>query len=159
MQISRRHFTGGLLSASAASSGGPSIGTALPAPANSDDAYERLLGELIRVEEAAIYGGGGDAGTDGGPLSWQGRHLEDFISGLDSRVDLPTAAGDVYREFKSFVQKRIDDEVKQSGNVTAELDDHDRPRADQPESLPDVACEPDRPQATGQSTLRHRPGV
>ncbi len=107
MEISRRRFTQGL--AAVAGNPAPNAGIPLPAESDAGDAYDRLLMEYFRVEEAARTTD--RAGSAAGPLSWEGRHLEDFIASLDQRVDLPSTAAEIYRSFRASVKRCVEREA------------------------------------------------
>lgn len=99
MGITRRQFNAGAV-ALAATSALPRF--ALPAQAGYDDAYARILGELIRVEEAArrVARSGRQMST----VTWKGRHLENFLAALDARVDPVQTAGQIFGEFRRYLK-------------------------------------------------------
>lgn len=70
-----------------------------------DDAYETIMSEFFRVEEAARAGGVAHPG--GGAISVTGRHLEGFISHLDMQVNPFESSAQVYRELRGFVKKQV----------------------------------------------------
>lgn len=104
MQITRRAFSrgfGSLFGGAAVSqgAGGGALASVLPAEAGFDDAYEQLLSEYIRVEEAAIAAGRTTV-AQSGAATWEGRQLEGFIAELDGRIDIKTTARQIFAEFK-----------------------------------------------------------
>lgn len=70
----------------------------------SDDAYEAIISEFIRVEEQARASGLSGAG---GAISPVGQHLEGFISHLDMKVSPFETSSQVYRELRGFVKEQV----------------------------------------------------
>lgn len=91
--------------------------------AGGDDAYEAIVSELIRVEEAARASGAAQAG--GGAVSAAGRHLEGFISHMDMRVSPLESSAQVYREMRGFLKNRARDAVKKTADHVDTLLDAD----------------------------------
>lgn len=88
----------------------------------SDDAYEAIVSELIRVEEAARASGAARAG--GGAVSAAGRYLEGFISHMDMKVSPLESSAQVYRELRGFLKDKARDSLKQTAeHVDALLDE------------------------------------
>jgi hypothetical protein len=101
MELTRRSFSRGLggLLGGAVMPGRSNVIEALPNEPGFDDAYERLLSEYIRVEEAAIAAGR-TGSSQLGAVTWEGRQLEGFIAELDGRIDIKTTARQIFAEFK-----------------------------------------------------------
>ena len=75
--------------------------------AGIDDAYERLLGEYIRIEEAAIAAGE-TAGDATGASTFVGRQLEAFIGDLDQTIDPGASVTDIYDAFRVRLRRAVD---------------------------------------------------
>jgi hypothetical protein len=107
MEITRRTFSRGLggLFGGAFAPGGRAAASILPAEPGIDDAYEKLLSEYIRVEEAAIAAGQTSA-AQAGAATWEGRQLEGFIAELEGRIDLKATARQIYSEFAERLREQ-----------------------------------------------------
>jgi hypothetical protein len=84
----------------------------------AEDAYERLLSEYVRIEEAAIAAGKG-TGDGTGATTFLGRQLETFIGELDSGVDLGTRAGDIYEALRARLRKAAAEARRAAENAMA----------------------------------------
>ena len=86
----------------------------------SDDAYEAIISELVRVEEAAHAAGAIQQG--GGAVSAVGRQLEGFIGHLDMQVSPLESSAQVYRELRGFLKeesRKIVDKVREKTEAAA----------------------------------------
>lgn len=145
MQISRRAFSqgiGGLFGAKLLP-GGRAVAAIMPVEAGVNDAYAKLLGEYIRVEEAAIAAGRSTTGQIGA-ATWEGRQLESFIAELDGRVDLQTTARQIYSDFKARFRAETEKVRARAGSgLTADRDATVDPIADAPQPTEGAANGPD----------------
>lgn len=99
--MSRRQFNRGTMMLSGAAVMPP---VPVSLKRGSDDAYETIISEFIRVEEQARASGLSGAG---GAVSPVGQHLEGFISHLDMKVSPFETSSQVYRELRGFVKKQV----------------------------------------------------
>lgn len=109
-ELTRRTFTAGLGGAVSRVVAGPVVGghvvpTRVSGEVEATDAYERLLSEYVRIEEAAIAAG---ETTGGGASTFVGRQLETFIGDLDSGVDLGTRAGEIYDRLRERLRRAVE---------------------------------------------------
>lgn len=117
MLLNRRQFNRGAVALS---------GTAAmpPIPVSmkrgSDDAYEAIISELVRVEEAAHAAGQGL--SQSGAATATGRKLEAFIGHLDMQVSPFETAGQVYRELRSFLKNKAETAIRKTTDAVQELE-------------------------------------
>ena len=112
MELTRRTFNAGLAGVISRSAAGPTaIGQGMASAgaggAGIDDAYERLLGEYIRIEEAAIAAGE-TAGDAAGASTFVGRQLEAFIGDLDQAIGADASVTDIYDAFRVRLRRAVD---------------------------------------------------
>ena len=112
MELTRRTFNAGLAgvisrSAAGRSAIGQGMASASAGGAGMDDAYERLLGEYIRIEEAAIAAGE-TAGDATGASTFVGRQLEAFIGDLDQAIGADASVTDIYDAFRVRLRRAVD---------------------------------------------------
>lgn len=112
MELTRRTFNAGLAGVISRSAAGPTaIGQGMARTGGSgggiDDAYERLLGEYIRIEEAAIAAGE-TAGDATGASTFVGRQLEAFIGDLDHTIGADANVADIYDAFRVRLRRAVD---------------------------------------------------
>jgi hypothetical protein len=119
MELTRRAFSRGLggVFGSAMVPASSSLASVLPSEPGIDDAYEKLLTEYIRVEEAAISAGRVST-SQGGAVTWEGRQLEGFIAELDSRFDVKATARQIFAEFKGRLRSEA---AKLRGRATEKV--------------------------------------
>jgi len=111
-ELTRRTFNAGLAGVISRSAARPSaIGQGVARTggrgAGIDDAYERLLGEYIRIEEAAIAAGE-TAGDATGASTFVGRQLEAFIGDLDQTIGADASVTDIYDAFRVRLRRAVD---------------------------------------------------
>lgn len=171
--LTRRSFTAGLSGVVSRAIAGPigggrqAVGQVIDGT-EIEDAYERLLSEYVRIEEAAIAAG---SRSGAGASTFVGRQLEDFIGDLDAGVDLGTRAGEVYSAFR----QRLRDAVKRlaerqdnatevaggadlTGQANAALDDDDREALGAGLEREGVVCLTSEAQAAQGVEAVHAPG-
>lgn len=100
MRLSRRQFNRGAAMLTGAAAMPPVPVSVKP---GSDDAYEAIVSELVRAEEAAHAAGAAQQG--GGAVSAVGRQLEGFIGHLDLQVSPLESSAQVYRELRGFLKE------------------------------------------------------
>jgi hypothetical protein len=112
VELTRRTFNAGLAGVITRSAAGPiTIGQGMAGAgaggAGIDDAYERLLGEYIRIEEAAIAAG--ETACDAtGASTFVGRQLEAFIGDLDHTIGADVSVTDIYDAFRVRLRRAVD---------------------------------------------------
>jgi hypothetical protein len=112
VELTRRTFNAGLAGVITRSAAGPTtIGQGMAGAgaggAGIDDAYERLLGEYIRIEEAAIAAG--ETACDAtGASTFVGRQLEAFIGDLDQAIGADASVTDIYDAFRVRLRRAVD---------------------------------------------------
>lgn len=87
----------------------------------SDDAYEAIISELVRVEEAAHLAG--TSPVSGGVVTATGQKLEAFVGHLDMQVTPLETASQMFRELRGFVKEHSRDAAKKLESAIAEQDD------------------------------------
>jgi hypothetical protein len=112
VELTRRTFNAGLAGVISRSAADPTtIGQGIARTGGSgagiDDAYERLLGEYIRIEEAAIAAGE-TAGDATGASTFVGRQLEAFIGDLDHTIGADASVADIYDAFRVRLRRAVD---------------------------------------------------
>ena len=112
MELTRRTFNAGLAGVISRSAAGPTaigqgIASAGAGGAGIDDAYEWLLGEYIRIEEAAIAAGE-TAGDATGASTFVGRQLEAFIGDLDQAIGADASVTDIYDAFRVRLRRAVE---------------------------------------------------
>ncbi len=121
-ELTRRTFTAGLSGAVSRVVARPVVGgradrAPISVEVEAGDAYERLLSEYVRIEEAAIAAG---RTTGGGASTFVGRQLETFIGDLDSGVDLGTRAGEIYDRFRERLRRAVE-RLAEEGEAPADM--------------------------------------
>lgn len=101
MRMSRRQFNRGAATLTGAAAMPP---VPVSMKRGSDDAYEAIVSELVRAEEAARAAGVVQPG--GGAVSIVGRQLEGFIGHLDMKVSPLESSAQVYRELRGFLNEK-----------------------------------------------------
>ena len=172
MEITRGVFSqgiGGLVGARFVP-GGRAVAAILPVEPGFDDAYEKLLCEYIRVEEAAIAAGRAGASV-GGAWTWEGRQLENYIAELDGRLDLETTARQIYGEFKERfraeaerLRAQLGERVKAVGGDAAQAPLSADPSAAEaapsdPDSAIDGGCNTPKPVLVTAPDSEHPAGI
>lgn len=118
MKLSRRQFNRGAMMLSGAATMPP---VPISIKRGSDDAYEAIISELVRVEEAAHIAGAGSAG--GGAVTATGQKLEAFVGHLDMQITPFETASQVFRELRGFVREQAKDAAKKLESVLVEQDE------------------------------------
>jgi hypothetical protein len=91
----------------------------------SDDAYEAIISELGRVEEAAHSAGA--SSVSGGAVTATGQKLEAFVGHLDMQVTPFETASQVFRELRGFVKEHAKDAAKKLESALVEQDEDASP--------------------------------
>lgn len=109
MDVTRRQFNRG-----AAMFAGAAAMPPMPVSMKSggEDAYEAILSEFFRNEEAARLAGGLRPGS--GAMSAVGRQLEGFIGQLDITVSPFESSAQVYRELKGYQEGKVREVAKRA---------------------------------------------
>jgi uncharacterized coiled-coil protein SlyX len=141
VELTRRSFNTGLAGVITRSAAGPiTAGQSTAGTGGSsvgiDDAYERLLGEYIRIEEAAIAAGE-TAGDATGASTFVGRQLEAFIGELDQAIGADASVTDVYDAFRVRLRRAVErmDDVCSERGAPDEVEPPPHAIADVPDEL------------------------
>jgi len=143
MRLSRRQFnrSAAMLTGAAAM---PPVPVSMKR--GSDDAYEAIVSELVRTEEAARAAGITQQG--GGAVTVVGRQLEGFIGHLDMQASPLESSAQVYRELRGFLKeksRKVADKALETGKDALKSVANDREDAnDDAASVP--SRETDQPE-------------